>query len=267
VKHNPAALEADLAALAGRVEGAVDPNVALLERGRIVVEAGARVDPFAVLDARGGPVLIRRDAVVQAHSLVVGPCVIGAGTHVLGGVVGHSTVGPQCRLAGEMEDSVWQGWANKRTTASWATASWGSGEPGSSHHHQRPQEQLRAGAGLGGRERARQRSNKVGSVIGAHVKTGIGTLLPTGCSIGAGSNLFGGGRFVPKRVPAFSWWDGARTSSTVSTPSSRRPRWRCAAGALPAARRGRAAPRAVRRQRRRARAPRGAGARGPRGPG
>jgi len=54
-------------------------------------------------------------------------------------------------------------------------------------------------------------SNKVGSIIGAHVKTGIGTLLPTGCSIGAGATLFGGGRFAPKRLPAFSWWDGERT--------------------------------------------------------
>ena len=54
-------------------------------------------------------------------------------------------------------------------------------------------------------------SNKVGSIVGAHVKTGIGTLLPTGCSIGAGANLFGGGRFAPKRLPAFSWWDGERT--------------------------------------------------------
>jgi hypothetical protein len=52
---------------------------------------------------------------------------------------------------------------------------------------------------------------KVGSLIGGHVKTGIGSLLPTGASIGTGSNLFGGGRFAPKRVPAFTWWDGERS--------------------------------------------------------
>ena len=53
--------------------------------------------------------------------------------------------------------------------------------------------------------------SKVGSFIGAHVKTGIGTLLPTGASLGTGSNLFGGGRFAPKHVPPFSWWDGERS--------------------------------------------------------
>jgi UDP-N-acetylglucosamine diphosphorylase / glucose-1-phosphate thymidylyltransferase / UDP-N-acetylgalactosamine diphosphorylase / glucosamine-1-phosphate N-acetyltransferase / galactosamine-1-phosphate N-acetyltransferase len=212
VAHNVAAVEADLAARRGRIEGAVDANVALLERGLITVGAGARVDPFAVLDARGGPILIGRDAVVLAHSLIEGPCVIGAGAQVLGGVVRRSTVGPQCRVAGEVEETVWQGWANKR------------------HHgfvgHSLVGEWVNLGAltttsdlknnygpvrvWAGGRERE-SGSNKVGSIIGAHVKTGIGSLLPTGGSIGVGSNLFGGGRFAPKRVPAFAWWDGQRT--------------------------------------------------------
>jgi hypothetical protein len=53
-------------------------------------------------------------------------------------------------------------------------------------------------------------SRKVGALIGAHVKTGIGTLLPTGAWVGPGANLFGGGRFAPKHVPPFSWWNGER---------------------------------------------------------
>jgi hypothetical protein len=60
---------------------------------------------------------------------------------------------------------------------------------------------------LGAREIATG-STKVGSILGDHVKTGIGTLLPTGAVIGTGTNLFGGGRFAPKHVPAFTWWDG-----------------------------------------------------------
>ena len=53
-------------------------------------------------------------------------------------------------------------------------------------------------------------ASKVGSLIGAHVKTGIGTLLPTGAVVGTGANLFGGGRFAPKSIPSFGWWDGDR---------------------------------------------------------
>jgi UDP-N-acetylglucosamine diphosphorylase / glucose-1-phosphate thymidylyltransferase / UDP-N-acetylgalactosamine diphosphorylase / glucosamine-1-phosphate N-acetyltransferase / galactosamine-1-phosphate N-acetyltransferase len=212
VGRNVAALESDLAPRRGAIEGDVDANAALIERGRIIIGPGARVDPFAVLDARGGPILLGRDALVQAHSLIEGPCVIGAGTQVLGGVVRRSSVGPQCRVAGEVEETIWQGWANKR------------------HHgflgHSLVGEWVNLGAltttsdlknnygpvrlWAGGQERE-SGTNKMGSVLGAHVKTGIGTLLPTGCSIGVAANLFGGGRFAPKRLPAFAWWDGRRT--------------------------------------------------------
>jgi UDP-N-acetylglucosamine diphosphorylase/glucosamine-1-phosphate N-acetyltransferase len=183
----------------------------VLEPGRVTVEAGARVDPFAVLDGRGGPIQIGREAVVLPHTVVAGPCVVGPGTQLLGGRVARSTIGPQCRVAGEVEECVWQGYANKR------------------HHgfvgHSLIGEWVNLGAltttsdlknnygpvrvWVDGRE-VDSGTPKIGSLIGAHVKTGIGTLLPTGASVGAGSNLFGGGRFAPKRVPAFSWWDGER---------------------------------------------------------
>lgn len=213
VGQNAAALEADLAGRPGRIAGEVDANVALLERARITVEAGARVDPFAVLDARAGPVLIGRGALVLAHSVIAGPCVIGAGSQVLGGVVRRSSVGPQCRLAGEVEDSVWQGWSNKRhhgfvghsVVGEWVNL--GALTTTSDLKNNYGPVRLWAAG-----EERESGSSKVGSIVGAHVKTGIGTLLPTGCSIGAGANLFGGGRFAPKRVPAFSWWDGTRTA-------------------------------------------------------
>ena len=50
---------------------------------------------------------------------------------------------------------------------------------------------------------------KVGCFLGDHVKTGIGTLLPTGCVVGVGSSLFGG-LMAPPHVPPFSWGSGDR---------------------------------------------------------
>jgi UDP-N-acetylglucosamine diphosphorylase/glucosamine-1-phosphate N-acetyltransferase len=44
----------------------------------------------------------------------------------------------------------------------------------------------------------------VGSLIADHAKTGIGTILPTGCVIGVAANVFTPGA-VPKFVPSFSW--------------------------------------------------------------
>ena len=48
---------------------------------------------------------------------------------------------------------------------------------------------------------------KLGVFLGDHVKTGIGTTLSAGTTVGVGTNLFGGGA-PPKLVPPFHWGDG-----------------------------------------------------------
>jgi UDP-N-acetylglucosamine diphosphorylase/glucosamine-1-phosphate N-acetyltransferase len=212
IEENAAAIERDLGAGPFEKRGEIHRLASLESPEAIAVEEGARIDAFAVLDARGGPIRIGRGALIAAHTLVTGPCVVGPGTQLLGGAVGRSTIGPECRIQGEVEECLWQGFANKR------------------HHgfvgHSVIGEWVNLGAltttsdlknnygpvrvWVDGRELDSGLS-KIGAFIGAHSKTGIGTLLPTGASVGVGSNLFGGGRFAPKHVPPFSWWDGERT--------------------------------------------------------
>ena len=212
IEWNAEALAADLAKSTG-VAGAVHEAAVLLAPGRVSIGSGARIDPFAVIDAREGPVAIGPRAVIRPHTHVIGPCAIGEGTQILGGVVGGSTIGPECRLAGEIEASIWQGFANKR------------------HHgfvgHSVIGEWVNLGAltttsdlknnygpvrvWIDGRE-IDSGNPKVGAIVGAHVKTGIGTLLPTGATVGVGANLFGGGRFAAKPVASFAWWDGEHSS-------------------------------------------------------
>ena len=213
VEWNAEAIAADLAQMPPGMRGDVHASVAVLGDGRVAVESGARVDPFCVIDARHGPVLVRKRALIGPHTVLVGPCVVGEGTQLLGGVISRTTLGRECRVAGEVEECVWQGYGNKR------------------HHgfvgHSVIGEWVNLGAltttsdlknnygpvrvTVDGKD-LDTGSNKVGSLVGAHVKTGIGTLLPTGAVVGVGANLFGGGRFAPKSVPSFAWWDGERMS-------------------------------------------------------
>jgi UDP-N-acetylglucosamine diphosphorylase/glucosamine-1-phosphate N-acetyltransferase len=209
ITRNAAAIAADLGAIAAGSSGEVHASAVLESPGRIHIGAGARIEALAVLDARGGPISIGAGARIVSHTLVEGPCVIGERTELLGGRITRSTIGPECRLAGEVEDCIWQGYSNKRhhgfvghsvigewvnlgalTTTSDLKNNYGA-----------------VSAWVDGTERQTGQT-KVGSIIGAHVKTGIGTLLPTGASLGTGANLFGGGRFAPRRVPSFGWWDG-----------------------------------------------------------
>jgi UDP-N-acetylglucosamine diphosphorylase/glucosamine-1-phosphate N-acetyltransferase len=213
VDWNAEAIVQDLARARGKVRGDVHPSVAVYEPSRVTIEAGARVDAGAVLDAREGPIRVATEALVQSHTLVIGPCVIGVGTHLLGGVIGRSTIGPGCRLAGEVDACVWQGFANKRhhgfvghsAIGEWANL--GAMTTTSDLKNNYGTIRVRTG----GRE-LDSGLIKLGAILGAGVKTGIGSLLPAGAMVGTGSHLFGGGRYAPKRLPAFSWWDGERTS-------------------------------------------------------
>ncbi len=209
VERNPDAIAEDLAGARGGVRGEVHRLACLESPERIVVGEGARVGPYAVLDAGPGPILVGRGASVAPHTVVTGPCVIGPGTRLLGGFVSGTTFGPQCRVAGEVEASVWQGYGNKRhhgfvghsVLGEWVNLGALTATSDLKNNYGTVRVRTPGGEIDSG-------SPKVGSLVGAHVKTGIGTLLPTGAWVGTGANLFGGGAFAPKWLPAFAWWDG-----------------------------------------------------------
>ena len=171
----------------------------------------AQLDPMVMADTTGGPVVIEHDAVVTAFSRLEGPCYIGPHTHILGAKIrAGTTIGPNCRIGGEVEASLFQGLSNK----------YHDGFVGHSYIG----EWVNIGAGtqtsdlrndyadvvmsVGGRQVATGLT-KVGCVIGDHSKTGLGTLLNTGTNVGIFCNLLPAGRLLPKEIPSFSsWWNG-----------------------------------------------------------
>jgi UDP-N-acetylglucosamine diphosphorylase/glucosamine-1-phosphate N-acetyltransferase len=209
IEWNAEALASDLAGGPFHVHGEVHPRAVLEAPERVSIARGARVDALALIDAREGPVRIGPGATIAPHSWVRGPCHVGAGTQILGGLVGRSTIGPDCRLAGEIEDCIWQGRANKRhhgfvghsVVGEWVNLGALTTTSDLKNNYGEVRIQMPGGEVNTG-------SRKIGALIGAHVKTGIGTLLPTGAWAGTGANLFGGGRFAPKHVAPFAWWDG-----------------------------------------------------------
>ncbi len=230
---NAAAIAADLSARVPQHNGRVHASAVLEGASEILIEEDAMIGAHAVLDSSGGPILVGRGARIAPHTVVQGPCVIGAGTQLLGGFVSQSTFGPQCRVAGEVEACVWQGYGNKRhhgfvghsVFGEWVNL--GALTTTSDLKNNYGEVRLRIdGAEVG------SGSSKVGSIVGSHVKTGIGTLLPTGAVVGVAANLFGGGRFAPKHTPAFAWWDGDRSETheidkcvaTARTAMARRDR-------------------------------------------
>jgi len=79
------------------------------------IHPSARVMPGVVIDTEPGPVRIAAGAVVRPGAVLTGPASIGAGSVVLDNAVirSNTTVGPVCKVGGEVGGCVFQGYSNK----------------------------------------------------------------------------------------------------------------------------------------------------------
>ncbi len=207
VDHLPELLRADLAAIKAERGPARIPagSTVLGDPSDVLIDEGAVVEPLVVLDTRGGPVWIRAGAEVRALTRLAGPLVIGERTRVVGGQLRESSIGPACVVHGEVSNSVFLGFANKShdgflghsVVGRWANL--GAGTITSNLKNTYGPVRLDLGA-----ERIETGQTFLGALIGDHVKTAIGTMLPTGCIVGTGANLFGTAR-PRSTVPPFAW--------------------------------------------------------------
>lgn len=166
---------------------------------------GAVVEPGSVIDTTKGPLVIGEGARIMAPCRVSGPTFIGAHSVVLGGTLTASSIGPRCKVRGEIESSIVLGYSNKAHDGFVGHAVLGRwvnlGALTTNSDLKNSYGPVRSQAG--GR-RVETGLTKAGCLIGDHVRTGIGTLLDTGAVVGAGSNVFGG-TLAPREVPPFSW--------------------------------------------------------------
>ena len=124
---------------------------------------------------------------------------------MLGGAVQNVSIGPVCKVRGEVASSVVLGYSNKAHdgylghsyVGKWVNL--GAFTTNSDLKNNYSTVRVPTPGGL-----VDTGLMKVGCLIGDHAKTGIGTLLSTGSVVGAGSNLFGG-LMCPRHVPPFTW--------------------------------------------------------------
>lgn len=191
----------------GETFSGVDPFVLLGEELKVGVDVA--IGPFVVLDAREGPIVLDRGSSVEPHAILRGPIYVGTESRILGGEVGHgSSIGPSCKVRGEVEQTVFQGFCNKAHDGFVGhsfVGEWGNlGASTVTSDLKNTYGPVRVSGPEG---RVDSGLLKVGVFLGDHVKTGIGTRLTTGARIGVGSHLFGGG-VSPAWIPDFSWDDG-----------------------------------------------------------
>lgn len=206
---NGAAIESDFKWVTkNRKSQPISSTNNLLGKENIFIEEGAMIE-FATLNAITGPIYIGKDAEIMEGSLVRGPFVLCEhSTLKLGAkIYGPTTIGPHCKVGGEVNNSVFFGFSNKAhdgflgnsVIGEWCNLGADTNNSNLKNNY--------AEVRLWNYEAEKFIKTGLqfcGLFMGDHSKCAINTMFNTGTVVGVSSNIFGEG-FPRNFVPSFSW--------------------------------------------------------------
>ena len=207
--HNDQAIREDFDLLTEERESqTLDDTNRAMNLDQIFIEEGAEVN-CAILNASTGPIYIGKNAKVMEGAMIRGPFALGDHSQVkMGGkIYGATTFGPHCKVGGEVNNIVIQGYSNKghdgfighSVIGEWCNLGADTNCSNLKNNYAEvrvwsyPEERF-IPTGL----------QFCGLIMGDHSKTGINTMFNTGTVVGVFANIFGAG-FPRNFIPSFAW--------------------------------------------------------------
>ncbi len=178
----------------------------------IFIEEGVSMEA-SVLNSTSGPIYIGKNATVMEGSLIKGPFALCEKSTIKMGskIYGDTTVGPQCKVGGEVSNTVFfansnkghDGFIGNSVIGEWCNL--GADTNCSNLKNNYAEVKLW--------NYPKKRFTKTGLqfcglVMGDHSKCSINTMFNTGTVIGVSANIFGAG-FPRNFIPSFSWGGSA----------------------------------------------------------
>lgn len=209
-QHNSAELKRDFQLLTtGRKSEPVsDIHTKVYNQSNIFLESGVHIRA-AVLNAEDGPIYLGKNSVVQEGALIKGPFALGEGSHVNMGakIRGDTTIGPYCKVGGEISNSVIFGYSNKAhdgflgnsVIGEWCNLGADTNTSNLKNNYENVKLWSYAKGGF-----ANTGLQFCGLMMGDHSKCGINTMFNTGTVVGVSANIFGDG-FPRNFIPSFAW--------------------------------------------------------------
>ncbi|MFC2115904.1 GlmU family protein [Bacteroidota bacterium] len=207
--QNGKALVADFNLLtSGRTSAKISSTNRVLEASNVFLEEGARME-CASLNARTGPIYLGKDAEIMEGSIVRGPFALGEQSILKLGakIYGPTTIGPYCKVGGEVNNSILHGNSNKAHDGFLGNSVIGEWcNLGADSNNSNLKNNYSAIRLWNYREEKFIPSGQLfcGLVMGDHSKCGINTMFNTGTVVGVNANIFGSG-FPRNFIPSFSW--------------------------------------------------------------
>src|SRR5574343_194368 len=217
---NDAALREDFDLLTeDRISQFIPKSVNVIAPENIFIEEGAKLE-FVTLNASTGPIYIGKNAEIMEGSVIRGPFALceEAQVKLATKIYGATTVGPHCRVGGEVNNSVLFAYSNKGHDGFLGNSVLGEwcniGADSNNSNLKNNYDEVK----LWSYESERFEKTGLqfcGLMMGDHSKCGINTMFNTGTVVGVSTNIFGSG-FPRNFVPSFSW-GGATGFATYIT--------------------------------------------------
>ncbi|PQJ73212.1 GlmU family protein [Polaribacter butkevichii] len=192
----------------GRESEPIPEGTRCINAENIFIEEGAEIT-FATLNASEGPIYIGKDAVILENSAVKGPFAMGEHAVLKMGakIYGGTTLGPYCKVGGEVGNSVLFGYSSKGHDGYLGNSVLGEwcnlGADTNNSNLKNNYAEVKLWDYQTGRF-AKTGLQFCGLMMGDHSKCGINTMFNTGTVVGVSANIFGSG-FPRNFVPSFSW--------------------------------------------------------------
>ena len=209
-QKNDAVLKADFQLITnGRGSQTLsDTNIVIGDESLIFLEEGAVVEA-SILNTKTGPIYIGKDAEIMEGSVVRGPLAMceHSALKLATKVYGAVTLGPHCKVGGEVNNVVFQAYSNKGHDGFLGNALIGEwcnlGADTNTSNLKNNYGNVSTYSFETGKEEKTD-IQFMGVCMGDHSKCGINTMFNTATVVGVSSNVYGSG-FPDKYVPSFSW--------------------------------------------------------------
>jgi len=205
---NAAALEEDFDLLtAGRTSAPVDETCTVIGN-RIFLEPGAKATA-SILNCTSGAIYLAANAEIMEGSVVRGGLALGEHSALKLGtkIYGATTLGPHCKVGGEVNNSVLQGYSNKGHDGFLGNSALGEwcnlGADTNNSNLKNNYDAVKAWSYVTKRF-SPTGEQFCGLVMGDHSKSGINTMFNTGTVVGVSANIYGAG-FPRNFIASFTW--------------------------------------------------------------
>tara|TARA_R110001632_G_scaffold89433_1_gene192800 strand:+ start:1715 stop:2890 length:1176 start_codon:yes stop_codon:yes gene_type:complete len=206
---NDKAIQADFDLITeDRTSEPIPEGVQVIHKENIFIEEGATV-LLSSLNASNGPIYIGKDALVMEGCAVRGPFAMCEHAVLKMGakIYGATTLGPYCKVGGEVNNSVLFGYSSKGHEGFLGNSVLGEwcniGADTNTSNLKNNYAEVKLWNYETGRF-AKTGLQFCGLMMGDHSKCGINTMFNTGTVIGVSVNIFGSG-FPRNFIPSYSW--------------------------------------------------------------